>query len=231
MFKRIVPTAIAAAVGVIVLTGYLLPRSLPAYPIFAFLRDRLIQWAVIVAAFAFILGFFNVLRVHLRRITHGKSNALYSAILIITALLSLGLTLAGFTAPLFHSPDTATVRQTLLTASDWWFQYVLSPLQASAAALVAFTLTLAGFRLLRGRKTTRERLLAVLFLLTAVIVLIGTLPPLIGPLAGPLGRLKAVVMEVLTTAGMRGLLIGVGLGTLLMGLRVITGLDRPYSDS
>lgn len=229
MLKRIIPTAIAAAVGVIVLTGYLLPHSLPAYPIFAFLRDRLIQWAVIVAAFAFILGFFNVLRVHLRRITRGKSNALYSALLILTALVSLGLTLVGLTAPLF--PATATTRQILITASDWWFQYVLSPLQASAAALVAFTLTLAGFRLLRSRKTTRERLLAVLFLLTAVIVLIGTLPPLIEPLTGPLGRLRTLVMDVLTTAGIRGLLIGVGLGTLLMGLRVITGLDRPYSDS
>lgn len=229
MFKRIVPTAIAAAVGVIVLVGYLLPHHLPAYPVFAFLRDRLIQWAVIVAAFAFILGFFNVLRVHLRRITHGKSNAPYSALLILTALVSLGLTLVGLTAPLF--PGTATVRQTLILASDWWFQYVLSPLQASAAALVAFTLALAGFRLLRVRKTTRERLLAVLFLIAAVIVLIGTLPPLIGPIAGPFGRLKAVVMDILTTAGMRGLLIGVGLGTLLMGLRVITGLDRPYSDS
>jgi hypothetical protein len=231
MFKRIVPTAIAAAVGVIVLTGYLLPRGLPAYPVFAFLRDRLIQWAAIVAALAFILGFFNVLRVHLRRITRGKSNALYSSLLIITALISLALTLIGLTAPLFHTAETATLRQTLVTASNWWFQYVLSPLQASAAALIAFTLTLAGFRLLRGRKTTRERLLAVLFLLAAVIVLIGTLPPLFGPVAGPLGYLKNLVMNVLTTAGVRGLLIGVALGTLLMGLRVITGLDRPYSDS
>lgn len=231
MFKRIIPTAIAAAVGVIVLTGYLLPRGLRPYPIFAFLRDRLIQWAVIVAAFAFILGFFNVLRVHLRRITRGKSNALYSSLLILTALVSLGLTLVGLVAPLFRTPETAAVRQTLVTASDWWFQYVLSPLQASAAALIAFTLALAGFRLLRGRKTTRERLLAMLFLLSAAIVLIGTLPPLIGPIAGPLGYLKNLVMNVLTTAGMRGLLIGVGLGTLLMGLRVIIGLDRFYSDS
>jgi len=29
---------------------------------------------------------------------------------------------------------------------------------------------------------------------------------------------------------MRGLLIGVGLGVLLVGLRVLTGTDRPYSE-
>jgi len=29
-------------------------------------------------------------------------------------------------------------------------------------------------------------------------------------------------------AGMRGLLLGVGLGTLAAGLRVLSGVDRPY---
>jgi hypothetical protein len=35
-------------------------------------------------------------------------------------------------------------------------------------------------------------------------------------------------MNVFSTGGARGLLIGIALGVLLTGLRVIFGVDRPY---
>lgn len=206
--KRILPTVIAIAAGLLALIGYLIP-----YPLLAFIRDQLIRWAVVVAAFAFIIGFFNVLRVHLRKIARRNRESLYSAALILAALVSLTFTLAGHVA----SPAR--------TLSDWWFRYVLSPLQASAASLLALTLGLAGFRLLRSRRTAG----AVLFLFAAVVVLLGSIP-----FSGPIGERLALLREwwiaVPATAGMRGLLIGVGLGTLLTGLRVLTGLDRPHSE-
>jgi hypothetical protein len=46
------------------------------------------------------------------------------------------------------------------------------------------------------------------------------------PLFGTL--LRPWVTEVLALGGARGILIGVTLGTLTTGLRVIFGADRPY---
>ena len=224
---KLVSTAIAIAAGFIVLAGYLLPPLLPptslSGAVLAFLRDQMIRWAVIVAAFAFILGFFNILRVHLKRITRGGQNAFYSGLLILTAMISLGLTIVGLGA---SSLGESTVTATLSSLSAWWFDYVLSPLQASAAGLIAVTLTVAAFRLFRGRRNGGS----FIFLAAAVLVLLGTLP-LPGQLGASLVWLREqLVMNTLAVAGVRGLLIGVGLGTLLMGLRIIVGLDRPHTD-
>lgn len=206
--KRVFPTAIAVAAGCLVLLGYLVP-----YPLLTFVRDELVRWAVIVAAFAFILGFFNLLRVHLGRMAQTRQGSLYGAVLILSALASLGLTLAG------------SLSSALRPLSEWWFRYVVSPLQASAAALIAFTLAVAAFQLLRHRRSAG----ALVFLFAAAVSLLGTLP-----LSGPAGQwlvlLRQWWLAVPAMAGMRGLLIGVGLGILLVGLRIITGLDRPHSD-
>lgn len=226
MERLIRPLAMAIAIvcGLIVFAGYLLPIS----PL-TLLRDYMVRSAVIVAAFAFLLGFFNVVRVHLRRITRGGQNALYSSVLILAALFSLAVTLIGLVLPhLGVAPAEAA--QLAATANDAWFRYVLSPLQASVTGLIAFTMTLAAFRLLRSRRDARSVIGAVVFLLSAVVVLLSTLQ-LPGSLGTTLTWIRQTIWTNLATAGMRGILIGVGLGTLLMGLRVITGLDRPYSSS
>lgn len=206
LVKRIFPTAIAVGTGLLVLLGYLLP--VPPLPS---VRDELIRWAVIIAAFAFILGFFNLMRVHSGRVR--KPGGIYSVVLILTALVSLALTLAALLIP------------SLRFLGDWWFRYVLSPLQASVAGLIAFVLAVAAFRLLRHRREAGM----LVFVVAALVVLLGTLP-LPAPAGNWLVSLRTWWVNVPAMAGMRGLLIGVGLGVLLIGLRVLIGSDRPYSD-
>jgi len=206
LVTRILPTALAVGTGILVLLGYLLP-----IPLLASVRDELVRWAVIVAAFAFILGFFNLLRVHLQRTR--KPGGIYSVVLILAALVSLALTLVALLIP------------PLRFLGDWWFRHVLSPLQATVAGLVAFVLSVAAFRLLRHRREVG----VLVFLGAALIVLLGTLP-LPVPGGDRLMNLRMWWMNVPAMAGMRGLLIGVGLGVLLVGLRVLTGADRPYSE-
>lgn len=206
LVKRILPTSVAVGTGLLVLLSYFLP--VPPLP---FVRDELVRWTVIVAGFAFILGFFNLLRVHSERAR--KPGGIYSLLLILTALVSLGLTLVALLLP------------SLRFLGDWWFRYVLSPLQAAVAGLIAFVLSVAAFRLLRHRREAG----VLVFLAAALVVLLGTLP-LPEPAGNWLVNLRTWWVNVLAMAGMRGLLIGVGLGTLLVGLRVLTGSDRPYSD-
>lgn len=208
--KQVLPTIIAIAAGLLTLTGYLTP--------YQELTVLMVRWAAIVAAFALLLGLLNVLQVHVLRITGSKQglmSRLNSLVLLLAAAVSLVVTSAGLLVNL----------ELTRRLSDWWFGFVLLPLQAGAAALVAFALALAAFRLVRGRRN----FWALPFLASALVVLIGAVP-LPEPLGTPLANLRAWWVETLALPGMRGLLIGVGLGTLVMGVRLLIGMDRPHSD-
>lgn len=206
--KRVIPTAIAVGAGILTLLGYLVPQ-----PVLVAVRDELVHWAVIVSGFAFILGFLNLLGVHLQRVGDRKAGWPYSVVLVVSALVSLTLTGAGL------------ISEPAQVYAQWWFDYVLFPLQATAAGLLAFVLAVAAFRLVRNRRNVET----IFFLMGALIVLLGA-----GTMPGRWGEWLAAMrgwwMDVPALAGMRGLLIGVGLGTLVVGLRVIIGIDRPHSD-
>jgi hypothetical protein len=45
-----------------------------------------------------------------------------------------------------------------------------------------------------------------------------------------LPELKDWILDVPTLAGVRGILLGVALGALLTGIRLLLGVERPYSD-
>jgi hypothetical protein len=76
-------------------------------------------------------------------------------------------------------------------------------------------------RLLRWRIDLKT----ILFLATALLVLIST-----GPLTAQLPLMSNLggFIQILSTGGARGILIGVALGTLTTGLRILFGADRPY---
>jgi hypothetical protein len=63
---------------------------------------------------------------------------------------------------------------------------------------------------------------------TAALILIASATLPFGEV-GPLNDfLRPWLQHVLALGGARGLLIGIGLGTLTTGLRVLVGADRPY---
>ena len=214
LVKRWIPSLLFATIpGLIVLFGYLFPgRLLIRYRgrVIEW-RDVLIEWAVIVAAFAFILGAFNILRVHGGRVGKRQKGWPYS-------LLTLFAMMVAWIPPVL--PTVIPARE---TADRAVFDYVLSPLGASLAALVAFTLALAAFRLLRVRRGAAS----VLFLLIVVIVLLGS-----APFTGLtwLADVRDWIINVPGMAGMRGLLLGVALGTVITALRILVSSERPHSE-
>jgi hypothetical protein len=173
-------------------------------PPFASLRNALVGYAVVVAALALILGAANLLRVHLGRLSRWRSGGFYSLFLLLAAV---GV---GALVTLGEGP------------TQMLFEYALIPLGSSLAALVVFALTLALFQLMRVRRWE-----GVLFLIVVALVLLGSLP-IFGLEVLTLGRNWLV--DVLATAGTRGLLLGVALGTIITGLRVLLAIDRPHSD-
>lgn len=210
LIRRWIPVLLFAVLpGLVVLSGYLLPAN----PTLAGLRDYLVEFAVIVAAFAFLLGVFNILRVHSRQVRRRRPGWYYSLMLLFAMLFAM---LIAVRLPILPGA--------LQEMSDHFlFDYVISPLGASLAALVVFTLALAAFRLLRGRLS----LTTVLFLAVAAVALLGS-TPLVG--LEWLADIRDWIVNVPGMAGMRGLLLGVALGTVITALRVFMTIERPHSD-
>ncbi|HEX9013150.1 MAG TPA: hypothetical protein VF813_06530, partial [Anaerolineaceae bacterium] len=86
-------TAVAIAIGLIVLLGYFIPFG----GILSNLRDVLLSWAIILAGVAAMVGIINLIKTHWRKMTVRGERDLYSPILILAFLITViaGLVLGG----------------------------------------------------------------------------------------------------------------------------------------
>jgi hypothetical protein len=198
-------TAIAIAVGLIVLLGSIVPNT-----ILLGLRQFLLQWAVILAGVALLIGVVNLVGVHWHKIHTRQKGSLYSAVLILS-LVGTVLVVGGFGPTDYWSL--------------WIFNYVQLPIEASLMAILAVALAYASARLIRRRLNA----LTVIFLITVILVFLGTTPVLRGLFPFLSDFLRPWIATVPVTAGARGILLGVALGSVATGLRVLMGSDRPYS--
>jgi hypothetical protein len=203
--KSLVSTSIAIAVGLLVLMGYFIPLA----PLLT-LRSTLVQWAVILAAFALLTGVVNLLRVHWSKIRRREKGSVYSLVLIISLLLTVAV--VGVFGP-------------TSSWSMWIFNNIQTPVESSLMALLAFVLLFAGVRLLRRRLD----LFSIIFLITAILVVLGTAPFFFAGQLLVLSQIRTLIAQIPATAGARGILLGVSLGILVTGLRILVGSDRPYS--
>lgn len=207
-FRVSISAVVAIAIGFIVLLGYFID-----VPLLAGLRKIFLAWGVILAAVALLVGVANLLSVHINKMSSGRPGGFYSLVLILSLVLTV--VVAGYFGP------TAPW-------SLWIFNYIQIPVESSLMAILAVTLAYASVRLVRRRFNW----FSALFLGTVMVVLLGTAPLLgieIPGLYGPSG-LRALITSIPAVAGARGILLGVALGTVATGLRVLIGADRPYGE-
>lgn len=202
---RVLTVLIAIVSGLLVLAGYYLQGF---FPVLAEIQTQVLNWAVILAGGAALIGIFNLITVHTDKIRRRETGSVYSALLVIflVGTFFLGLTLR---------PDHALMRVVM--------NGIIIPVEAMLMGLLVISLLYAAIRLLRRRTDA----MSIIFLAVAVLVMLGsaTLPFVNIPVLGTLARW---VTQVLALGGARGILIGVALGTLTTGLRVLFGADRPY---
>lgn len=196
-----VSTAVAVGIGLLLLASLLFPG-------FEAMRDRILGWAILLAAVAMLLGLFNLFQVHINRIRQGETIA-YSFILLAGLLVSFIITLWQGRAG---------------AAADWLFNTIQLPVETSLMALLAITLTQATVRMVQQRNDLMSLAFAgvLFFLLLGSAPLFGVELPIFTRTISP------YITQTLSVGGARGLLLGVGLGTLLTGLRILVGADRPY---
>ena len=212
--KGIFSTVIAIAFGLLVLVGYLFGVNADGTPsLLGQLESFILNVAVILAGFAVLVGIINLLIVHTGKVRQKQTGAIYSTILVVTLLITflLGL-LAHYNLPFIRSLYNGA------------FLSIQLPIETSLMALLVVTLTYASIRLLRRQLN----LFSIIFLITAFLILVGTAPwPFLGDVP-ILSTLRAWIVQIPAGAGARGILLGVGLGTLTTGLRILFGSDRPY---
>jgi len=199
---RVLTAALAIAVQVIVLLGYFV-----SIPVLMQFRLILTDWAVVIGAVAVLVGILNLVIVHWEKIRTRQKGSMYGVLLVGSLLLTFvfGI-LFGVENPFMQMAVDA----------------VIVPVEAGLMALLAVTLIYASIRLLRQR----QDLTSVLFLVVALLVLVAIMPTPFGPIPGD--RFILYIAGLLSNGGARGLLIGIALGTLLTGLRILFGVDRPY---
>lgn len=200
---RYIAVAIAFVAGWIVLIGYFVPAL-------SGIQSILLEWAIILAGVAALVGVFNLISVHGDKVRRREKGSIYSAILLVSLFASFifGITLG---------PDHPDMRLLVKT--------VIVPVEATLMALLSVTLLYASIRLLRRRIDV----MSIIFLLTAVFMLIASaILPFFG--VSPLTEVIFQIQQALPLGGARGILIGVALGTLTTGLRILFGADRPYGD-
>lgn len=201
-------TAVAILGGLVVLAGYFVQLE---FLINA--RRTLIEWAIILTAFAVIVGIISLLIVHSKKTVNKEKGAFYSIILVSSLLITF---LLGLLSP---------YSDTISPAFSFTFTAIQLPIEASLMALLAVTLTYGCIRLLRHRMSS----FSIIFLVTTLFILIGLAPlPLLGDMPFFSDTLRPFVTRVLAVSGARGILIGVALGALTTGLRVLIGIDRPF---
>jgi hypothetical protein len=197
--------AVAIATGLVILAAYFIPL-----PMLTELQSTLLGWAVIVGAFAGLVAIFNLVLSHWRKATSSLQRDLFSYILLAAFFITL-------VAGLWFGPSHPQVQRGV--------QAVIVPVEASLMAALAVALAYACFRLLRLRRDP----ISLLFALSALVFLILLGGFLAGASSLPvLGDLIAFI-DRLPIAGARGILLGVALGGLTAGLRILMGADRPYS--
>lgn len=198
---------VAGVAGLFVLLGYFIDHeTIDAMSLV------LMQWAVLIAAWALILGIINILYVHFIKVRDMEPGWPYSILLMIALFVTIFFG--------FISVDNEIMVML--------FNYIHLPIETSLMALLAISLAVAGFRLVSQKRDWTS----MVFAGTAFFVLLGTLqwPVISEEMYINFTRLRDWLVQVLASGGARGILLGVALGAIVTGLRVLLAVDRPYGD-
>jgi hypothetical protein len=218
--KRQIPMLILAAVGTLLVVSVFIPSAEH------WAEDASLYFDII-AVFAFFLGGGNLIRVHAEKVNRKSHDWGFSVVTLAGFLIMLVVGLFKIANPEGIGGDvTATGSYFQLL-----FQFVMSPLNSSMYALLAFFVASASYRAFRAKNTEATILLVAAFVIllgrTALGVLVTNwVPDQLSILQIP--NLAIWIMNGPNLAGQRAIMIGISLGVISMSLRLLLGIERSY---
>ncbi len=203
MANKQIPTVIVFVVAAIILLDNFFPG--PAIKPFA---SELLTWAVLLSAFAFVVGAMNLIQINVRKIQRKTKDWVHAASLMAGMVIFLAAGLIG------GGPNSDVYKNL--------FQFILSPYSQAFWAVVLFFLVSATYR-----GFVAKRWQALVILISGVIFMLGAVP--IGDVLIPgVSKLSKWVQDVPNNAGQRGIIVGAAVGAIILQIRVILGLERGH---
>ncbi len=207
--KRTLPLVITFCVGLFMIGEFFVPHYQ-----YRLITAEFLEWGVVLAAAAFVLGLINLIQVNLPKVLRREKDWGYKAVMLVALVVTL---VVGFAE--------GGARQQAGHVYKWIYDSMFIPLNATMFALLAFYIASAAFRAFRARNVD-----AALLLGAAVIVMIARVPlgeslPVVGEY---LPRFMNWIMDVPNIAARRAIFIGAALGAVATGLRVILGIERSH---
>ena len=203
------PLALVVAVltGLIILLGYFIPS-----PILASIRTPMLDWAVILSGVAGLVAIIHLIfGVHWEKVKKQGMEQWFSLVVVIVFLITL---IAG----LFLEPTNPGFQKVVT--------YIQTPIESSLLAVLAVTLSFSSLKLLQRQRNW----MGIIFFVTVIIFLFLNSGLLSFTDQIPILRDVLSGLQMIPTAGARGILLGVALGSLATGIRILIGSDRPYNN-
>ena len=187
--------------GLFMLFQFFIPVMSGAY-------RRVLDWMQVIYLSSLLVGVIALGLQHLKKVSAREAGWAFSLV-TLTGLLAM--------------PAAAILGGTKESSPFFWlFNNMQVPMQSTVFSLLAFFVASAAFRGFRARS-----LPAFLLLLSAAIVMLGRVP--IGTkLYFDFPSWAQTLLDVPSVAARRGILIGIGLGSVATSLRVILGIERGF---
>lgn len=202
MINRIA-VAVAFVVGIFMVAQYFIVSDITNG-----LYNLLLDYYQIIFAVTMFVGGISLVRFHGSKIKRDRESRFYSVATVLSVLFMV------VSAAIFGTGTTSPYQ--------WAFNNLQAPMQATTFALLAFFVASAGYRGFRVRSTP-----ALLLALAAIIVLIGR--SAFGDMISErLPELAGWILNHPSATAKRGILVGIGLGSVATALRVILGIERSY---
>lgn len=215
LWKKQIPLAITFITGLVFGIQYFVPHRMSDN-----LFNAYVDWEIVIGIFGGILAYISFYRAHTMRIFKKAPAWPYS---LVAIAISAVMIFFGF----IQGTETGTF------FSNAYF-YVLVSIEGTMFSLLAFYISSAAYRAFRARSAQ-----ATALLIAAIIVMLGRIPlgeqmsvwKYIWSGAPSFSDIANWILNVPNMAAKRAMNLGIGLGIMMLSLKIVLGIERSYMGS
>jgi hypothetical protein len=203
--KKTIPLLVVILGGMVWMAWVFVPHR---YLSDVFYYEFYVPWARAMSPFGMLLGVMSLSMMHSAKIKRRAPKWQYSYFFFGGFIVT---SLAGFIG--------GTQKGGLYM---WLFENMQMPMSATMFALLAFYMASAAYKAFRARSPE-----ATVLLVAAIVVMLAQVP-LGVKISKYLPDISQWILDVPNLASKRGIMLGVGLGSVATTLKIMLGIERSY---